>query len=513
MFEQLKYNLKHNRRSTIKTGTAWFIFGAIILVFIFWGMNPRNQGVASGGAAVTVNEQNISLVQYSEIMERLRRDPRFEQLQALGGDAGRQILQQQALSQLVEIELIRQATEKAHVLTSDAEVRDVIVGIPAFQENGQFKRELYKGYVDSVRKTPSEFEEEIRREQSLRRTVQLFAASMKPLKLEAEKEKSLSAMKANVEFASVPTETLVIAETIPQAEIKAFMAAAGNDAKVKDYYNSHKADFSSPEKVKVRHILIRAKAGDADAEKKALAKIEEIEKRAKKEDFAKLAAEFSEDPGSKSKGGLIDYFSRGKMVPEFEQAAFTQKPNELGKPVKTEYGYHLIQVLDKKAAVNRTEADVSEEIAGILIAKDKSKVAVEKLQEALKKGDEAAVKAFVTEHKLKWEETGAFDIQTENVPKIGPNEEVVRTAFRLTPEKPLADALMREGGRALIVRYKAVPADKKDEKKDDKSELVAEMKGNRRSEEVIRKWVDDLRKSARIAPNPQLFAKQQPIED
>lgn len=506
MFETLKYDLKHNRRNAMRNITAWAIFGAIILVFVFWGMNPRSQGVATGGAAATVNDATISMAQMMDMMERLRRDPRYEQLQSLGGDAARQFLQSQALGQLVEIELARQGTEKERIWTSDEEVRDVITGVPFFQENGLFKRELYLSYLTNSRKTPSEFEDEIRRGQSISRAERVFAAAMKPLPLETEKEKALKSMKANLEFASFMTESVVIPETLPQAEVKTFAAQAGNDAKIKSYFDSHKQDFSSPEKVKARHILIRAKAGDSAAEQKALAKIQDLEKRAKGpkgEDFAKLANQNSEDPGSKSKGGLLDFFSRGRMVPEFENAAFQMKPGEVSAPVKTEYGYHLIQLLEKKPALNRNLEDVREEIAAVLIAKEKSRVDVEALQEALKKGDQAAVSAFVTSHKLKWEETGPFAVNADSVPKIGANDEALQTAFQLNAEKPLAKQLIREGGRAFIVKYKPA-GEKSAEKSDDSSIAMTELMASRRGEESLRKWLDAMRKSSRISTNAQV---------
>lgn len=508
MLEALRYNLKNNRRGVLKQATAWFLFGAIILVFVFWGMTPHNQQVAQGGAAANVNDAVISLADLSEGVERLRRDPRFEQLQALGGDAGRQLLQQQALSQLVEMELIRQATDSQRIWTSDAEVRDVITSIPQFQEEGRFKREQYMGYLQAVRKSPAQFEEQVRNEQSLRRTVRLFSAALRPTALELDKQKALSQMKANLEFVSVPTETLVIPETIKPADVNSFLADAGNEAKVKDYYESHKSDFSNEETVKARHILIQAKAGDAEAEKKALAKIEDIAKKAKTEDFGKLASQYSEDPGSKVKGGELEPFTRGKMVKEFEDVAFTAPLKEISKPVKTQYGYHLIQVLERKPAATRSLEDAKEEIAEILIAKERSKVAVESLQEALKKGDAASINKFVAEHKLKWEETGAFAVDAEAVPKIGPNDEVARLAFTLTAEKPLANELVRQGGTAYVVRYKPASSTKGEEKKEEKPELMAEMEAGRRSEDALRQWVEDLRKHAQITTNPTLFSRQ-----
>ena len=505
MFDTLKYNLKHNRKSVMKNATAWFLFGAIILVFVFWGMTPRNQNVAQGGAAAQVNDTPISQAKYVETLDQMRRQPRYDQLQGMG-DAGRQILQQQAIMQLVQSELIRQGTDHQHLWTTDAEVRDIIMTIPAFQEDGKLKPELYRAYLENTRRTPAEFEDEIRLEQSYNRTMRLFSASMKPLAAETQKIKELAGKKANVEFVSVPTENLIDSASIKEADAKAFAADVANKGKIKDYFENHHADFSSAEKIKVRHILIRTKAGDTDSEKKALAKIEDIAKQAKTQDFGKLASQYSEDPGSKSKGGSLDYVTRGKMVPEFEDAAFALPVNEISKPVKTQYGYHLIQVQEKKAATDRKLEDVQQEIAAILIAKDRSKQAVEGLQASLKKDDEAAIRQFIAEHKLKWDETGTFSLESDNIPKIGPNDDILRVAFALTPAHPLADTLVRQGPTAFILRYKAVVPNAKD-KKEENSDLAAETLASRNGEDALRLWVADLRKHAQISTNAQLVGK------
>jgi peptidyl-prolyl cis-trans isomerase D len=505
MFEALRYNLKHNRRGVLKQSTAWFLFGAIIIVFVFWGMRPGRQAgsMGEGGAAAVVNDTTISLARFGEAYENMSRDPRFQQLQALGGDMGRQIMQSQVMQQLISIELIHQQAEKQGLLTTDAEVRDVITGIPAFQDEGKFQRDRYMGYLKSTRKSPGEFENEIRQQGTVTRIQQMFGAALHPLALESEKQKALGKMKAELEFVSVPVEELVEANKIPSADVKAFVADAANATKVKDYFESHKDKYETREQVKARHILIKAKAGDAEAEKKALAKIEDIAKRAKSEDFGKLAKEFSEDPGSKEKGGLLGLFARGQMVKEFEDAAFAANVNSVTAPVKTEYGYHLIQVLEKKPAQSRTFDEVRDEIAEGLMAKDRSRAELEKLQAALKSGDAAAVNKFVLDHKLKWENTGAFSVDAEAIPKIGPSDEAMRLAFSLSADKPLASELVRQGSTAFLLRYKAPAVVKEDAKAGEQGDMMAELMASRRGEDALGQWLRHLEKTATISVNPR----------
>ncbi|SFT19515.1 peptidylprolyl isomerase [Paenibacillus sp. BC26] len=130
------------------------------------------------------------------------------------------------------------------------------------------------------------------------------------------------------------------------------------DADVKQFFEANRAEFDVPEQVKASHILVATKA-EAD----------EILKQLKAgADFAKLAKEKSTDVGSGAAGGDLGYFSKGTMVPAFENAAFSLKVGELSEPIKSEYGYHIIKVTDHKAAKAATLAEKQDEIKEQLIS-------------------------------------------------------------------------------------------------------------------------------------------------
>jgi len=122
---------------------------------------------------------------------------------------------------------------------------------------------------------------------------------------------------------------------------------------MKSYYEGHKDEFKTPEMVKARHILIRvAPAASEEDKKKAKEKAEDILKKIKDggEDFSKLASDLSDDPGSKSKGGDLGFFPKGRMVKPFEDAAFSLKPGEISGIVETQFGFHIIKVEERKDA-------------------------------------------------------------------------------------------------------------------------------------------------------------------
>ena len=119
-----------------------------------------------------------------------------------------------------------------------------------------------------------------------------------------------------------------------------------SDTDIKEYYDSHLEEYKQEEQVKARHVLIKT---EDRTDEEAL----KLAKKVKKElegglSFDIAAGQYSEDPGSKDKGGDLGFFGRGRMVPAFEDAAFTQPINALSEPVKTNFGYHIIQVLERK---------------------------------------------------------------------------------------------------------------------------------------------------------------------
>jgi peptidyl-prolyl cis-trans isomerase C len=134
---------------------------------------------------------------------------------------------------------------------------------------------------------------------------------------------------------------------------KVFSAVNVTDAEAKAFYDKNQDKMKQPPQVHLRHILIRVdpKATDADKQK-ARAKAEDLLKRAQGgEDFAKLASENSEDPGSKARGGDLSWIPPGRTDPPFDKAAFAlTRPNELSPVVETQFGYHVIQLVERKEA-------------------------------------------------------------------------------------------------------------------------------------------------------------------
>ena len=168
--------------------------------------------------------------------------------------------------------------------------------------------------------------------------------------------------------------------------------AEATDADAEKFYKENPAQFERPERVRASHILIKV---DADAKKDVVAKKEKeaaaIAKRVKGgEDFAKLAKDLSEDPSAKENSGDLNFFTKDQMVPEFSNAAFGMKKDEVSAPVRSQFGFHIIKVTDREAGKAMKLEEVKPQLLAYLQRQKKQKQIGEVLQ-ALRAGADVKV--------------------------------------------------------------------------------------------------------------------------
>jgi peptidyl-prolyl cis-trans isomerase D len=157
-----------------------------------------------------------------------------------------------------------------------------------------------------------------------------------------------------------------------------------SDAQVQQYYQQHLKDYQVPDQVRVRHILISVPRGaDAKADAAAKTKAEDITKQLRNGgNFAELAKKNSEDPGSKTQGGELGFLQHGVTVPEFDKVAFAQSAGQISDPVKTQFGYHVIQTEEKQTAHTKPLDEVKGTILATLI-RDKESQAAQSFAQSL----------------------------------------------------------------------------------------------------------------------------------
>ena len=146
--------------------------------------------------------------------------------------------------------------------------------------------------------------------------------------------------------------------TVQNLQAQVSKATVSED-EIRKFYQDNRKEYDRPEQVRVRHILV-----ESDAEARFV-----LARLARGEKFEDLAKQLSRDPGSKEQGGDLGFVARGQLVPEFEQAAFALQPGQVSKIVKTQYGYHVIQGIQRQAAQPNTLAEVREQIRRQLLGK------------------------------------------------------------------------------------------------------------------------------------------------
>jgi peptidyl-prolyl cis-trans isomerase D len=264
---------------------------------------------------------------------------------------------QQVLQQMIQEAAEITEAEKMGVTVTDAEVRAQIFAIPGLQENGAFiGEERYRALLraQDPPMTPADFERNVRQGMTLEKFRAGLTEWMSVSDAELEREYKLKNEKATLEVVAILADNFknqvnphrrrhhrVLQR--PQGEVPDPRPAEdqvradqhrGRAAKIKvpradveRFYNEHLGTYTTPEQVRASHILLKTE-GKNDAEVKA--KAEGILKEAKAGgDFAALAKKYSEDDSNAKQGGDLDYFSRGRMVPEFETAAFNLQPGEI----------------------------------------------------------------------------------------------------------------------------------------------------------------------------------------
>ncbi len=300
----------------------------------------------------------------------------------------------QMVDQMVTERAMAMEAERLGYQVSDADVADSIRQmVPSLFPDGKFVgKETYAAMLAQQNMTIDQFEADLKRQVAISRfrdiamegtivtPAEIEAAYRKKndkikvewVRLTADKYKAESQptaqeiqdfYKANTSRYTVPEKKNLTVLTADEAR----MAASLNitDADLQRVYDQNKEAFRTPERVKARHILLKTQGKPASEEAAIKAKGESLLKQIKAGgDFAKLAKENSEDPGSAANGGdLGDWITHGQMVPEFDKAIFALKPGETSDLVKTQYGYHIVQTLARQDAGMRTFAEVKGDLA------------------------------------------------------------------------------------------------------------------------------------------------------
>lgn len=485
----------------LKSWIAASLFGllTIVMAISFIGL-PTEGGEAHAGVAAIVNDNAISIAEYRSRLEQMEQNAKlqFDQFPENMKRDLQKRMQRQALEELINHEIVFQAATDKGVRAADGEVRDTIMGISFLNENGRFMKDRYRMWLQNMSTTSEEFERRVRRDLVAQKLQDLFVGSAAPTREELRRNRMLANQKVNIKYIEVAQDDFKRPGMIEPAQIAAY--AASNKADIEKYYAEHPIEFTQEEKLKARHILVRIDDKRPDAEAKKIAA--GIRAQATAANFAALATKHSDDPGSKAKGGDLGEFTRGRMLPEFETAAFAMAEGKISDPVQTSFGYHIIYVEKKLPSSKQPLAAVEQDIARKLILQSKQPELVTKLRSLVEKGDKAAVESWLSRAGLKWQESGEFDLSSVNIPKLGDSQPVVSAVLRKGKGGGMINQLIDNSGRYIIadvVSWKEVPDNTAD------VEGVDRMVAYRKSSDLIETWSKQVQSAATVQRNPRLM--------
>jgi len=461
-----------------------------------------------GGAAAVVNKSVISLADFRQSVDQMENQYRMQLdgIPQAKREEMQKFLRQKALEDLIAYEVIYQTAEDLGMKVSDVEVRDQIMAIPAFQEDGKFRRERYDQYLNATRMKPKDFEDKVRKQTLVSRVQKSFASAFEPVAGEAQKEKLIRDTKYNVRFATFSKAQLEQSWKPSAEDVAAFLNKPTNLDKAKAQYESSKSLYAQPEEVHARHILVKFEAGKKESEDAALKKIQGLAKEAQTKDFAELAKKHSEDPGSQKQGGDLSFFGRGRMTPDFERAAFALPVGQVSDPVKTEFGYHLIKVEGRKDAKQLSFEDVKSEVAKKMMAGELLSARIEELRKDLKEGKTAQVEAWAKNFGLKWEDTGDVSVGQPYWPKLGEADFALEAIFKTGTKAGYVPELAHSGDQYAILDVKSFSQPKAADEVSEVDKTALQFASMRRANDVFEGWIKNAINQAKIKRNAQIIS-------
>jgi len=471
-------------RSNLKS-LSWILWLVIIALSIYVFANWGAQGQLGAPTSVVAWVDGEEIL-YKEYVEQLRSlDDQYRQIY------GRQWtpemskmlgLQRKALDNLINSRVLLRLAREMDISTSKEEVARRILELPVFtNEKGEFVgQDRYKRYLEGYGKRVPEFERDMANDLVITKLGDLLNNGVVVSDEDLERiyreqneqigfdyvvfqvDDYLQQAKSQVSEADARAwydEHKEDYRTPPMRRI-AFVKFSALDyrdgievseADAKTYYDEHIAEYTQEEMVRASHILIgttNPKRSDAEAKKIADEVYAKLKKGAK---FDRMVKEYSNDVTTVPKNGDLDFFPRGRMVKEFEDAAFSLKVGEISEPVKTMFGYHIIKVTDRKEKKVEAFDDVKADIINKLKFQRAQKVAEEKaLAFATFAKEKKDLKAAAEEKGLKLNDSGFFaNEQMSSIKGLGPATRVNSAAFSMQMQE-ISDAVSTAEGQVVF---------------------------------------------------------------
>lgn len=378
-----------------RTHKRWMMFIAMIFIipsFVVTGIYSYNRMSDSENDLATVGDTSITMMDFDnakrQYLDNFRRQmgQSFKPNMLDTAEARASILAALISDRAISLEI---ASEYMNV--GEADAINLVKQAPAFQRDGKFSTEAYQQFLNSMGKSDEQFVLELRRDLTRQMLLSAVSQTTQASNTVAQRIHDLLTEERTIRTFEIKPTAFLKSVSVTDAEAQSYydqnkslfavpesvdieyvvlspesyknIKASEDD--IKTFYEQNLQRFSTPEERRASHILIAVnnEKTDADAKKEA----DEIYKQlqADPSKFAQLAKSKSADPGSARQGGDLGFFQKGMMVPEFDNAVFSGKKGDLVAPVKTQFGYHIIKIVDVKPAQAKPLKEVRAEIEAL----------------------------------------------------------------------------------------------------------------------------------------------------
>lgn len=421
------------------------IFVAVMFIGLMvfeWGMDLTG---IRGGERNIVGQVNGEKIRYEEIRndyEQLREYERERRGGELDDSADRQLIRQAWDTKVTQL-LLAQEIAKHNITVSDAELLQYIRENPPdfikqqeiFLTNGKFDQAKYLAALRNPNIQGWEvLEAQFRSLLPQQKLIERVSSAARVTDLEVRNAYIAQNEKVKVKY--------VFFDAAAFANTKVDI----NDSEISAYYKAHQDDFKQEARAKLEYVVLEKKPSQQD-EERVKHQIDDLLRQLRTGvDFAKLAEEFSEDPGSAKKGGDLGFFGRGSMVKAFEDVAFQTPAGEVSEPVRTPFGWHLIKVEEQKTENGEEKVHARHILLKVVAGQRTLDTLRKRMESLLSAAKTKGLRPVARVDSLEALETGFF-LQRDDgyVPRIGYLSRASAFAFK-EKEGQLSDVLENESG-------------------------------------------------------------------
>ena len=459
---------------------AIFILGLLAVPFVFFGLDSYIQAVPENAIA-QVGDSEITVSEFETEFAR-ERQRRRQQL----GDAYDELAfnspqsRREFLEGMIDRELLLQHARDMGMSISPNTKAQIIRDVPAFQVDGQFDPEIYATQLAATGQTPAAFERDLAADLLVQEVPAGVSGSVVVTDRDIDRWLQVQLETRRVTYGTVDSQPFREQVEVDEAEIESFYAdnsgqfmrpeqisveylvldtnemvelAELDEEEIRQRYEATQARFMTAERRRASHILITS--GPERSEEEALQLAESLRARIDEgEDFAALAEEFSDDPGSAGQGGDLGWIEPDVMMPEFEESLYDLSVGEVAGPVETDFGWHIIQLQDIEAPRGQSFEEARSEIAEEIRAERADDLYIE-LRERLIDlvyADPTGLPAIADDLALQLETAGPFS--RFNAQGVLAEPQVLEAAFSdmVLMDREASEPIEVGRNRAVVVR-------------------------------------------------------------